>query len=78
MFVAFMLLHILFYDEMLLCIVILLYDEVLLYIVLCVEVVRSLNLKFESKWFQFIKDFKNRKLTLSGLRGKGLTQPNPT
>jgi hypothetical protein len=49
MFVAFMLLHILFYDEMLLCIVILLYDEVLLCIVLCVEVVRSLNLKFESK-----------------------------
>jgi hypothetical protein len=55
----------------------LLCDEVLPCIVLRVEVVRSLNLNFESKWFEFIKDFKNRKLTLSGLRDKCLTQPNP-
>jgi hypothetical protein len=35
-------------------------------------------MNLESKWFEFIKDFKNKKLTLSELRGKGLTQPNPT
>jgi hypothetical protein len=45
------------------------------YFVLHVEVVRSLNLNLYKKRFEFIKDFKNGKLTLSGLRGKGLTQP---
>jgi hypothetical protein len=48
----------------------LLCDEVLPHIVLRVEVVRSL------KWFEFIKDFINGKITLSGLRGKGLTRPS--
>jgi hypothetical protein len=42
-------------------------------IVLHVEVVRSLKYEFGFKWFEFIKDFENGKLTLSGLRGKGLT-----
>jgi hypothetical protein len=32
--------------------------------------------EFGSKWFEFIKDFKNGKLTLSGLRGKDLTRPS--
>jgi hypothetical protein len=45
-------------------------------IILRVEVVHSLNLNLESKWFEFIKDFKNRKLTLSGLKGKDLTRPS--
>jgi hypothetical protein len=63
MFVAFMPLHIL------LC------DEVLPYFVLRVEVVHSLNLNLK-KWFEFIKDFKNGKLTLFGLRDKGLTRPS--
>jgi hypothetical protein len=49
-----------------------------MYFILRVEVVRSLNLNLDKKRFEFIKDFKNEKLTLSGLRGKGLTQPNPT
>jgi hypothetical protein len=65
MFVAFMPLHILLCDEVLSC------------IVLRVEVICSLNLNLK-KWFEFIKDFKNGKLTLSGLRGKDLTRPNST
>jgi hypothetical protein len=48
------------------------------YFILRVEVVHSLNLNLDKKRFEFIKDFENGKLTLSGLRGKGLTQPNPT
>jgi hypothetical protein len=46
-----------------------------MYFVLCVEVVQSLNLNLDKKRIEFIKDFKNGKLTLSGLRGNGLTQP---
>jgi hypothetical protein len=53
-------------------------DEVLPCIILHVELVGSLNLNLDKKRFEFIKDFKNGKLTLSGLRGKGVTQPNPT
>jgi hypothetical protein len=65
MFVAFMSLQILLCDEVLPC-----------FFFLRAEVVRSLNLNLDKKRFEFIKDFKNKKLTLSGLRGKGLTQPN--
>jgi hypothetical protein len=60
MFVALMPLHILLGDEVLPC------------IILCVDVVGSLNLNLDKR-IEFIKDFKNRKLILSGLRGKGLT-----
>jgi hypothetical protein len=49
-----------------------------MYFILCVEVVHSLNLNLDKKKFKFIKDFKKRKLTISGFRGKGLTQPNST
>jgi hypothetical protein len=39
-----------------------------LHILLCDEVLPYFVLRvFESKWFEFIKDFKNRKLTRSGL-----------
>jgi hypothetical protein len=48
------------------------------YFVLRVEVVHSLNLNLDQNVFEFIRDFENGKLTLSGLRGKGLTQPNLT
>jgi hypothetical protein len=51
-------------------------DEVLPCIVLRVEVIHSLNLNLDKKRFEFIKDFKNKNLTLSELRGKGLTQPS--
>jgi hypothetical protein len=64
MFDAFMPLHILLCDEVPMC------------IVLRVEVVHRLNLNSDQNCFLFIKDFKNGKLTLSGLRGKGLTRPS--
>jgi hypothetical protein len=66
MFVAFMLLHIL------LC------DEVLLYFVLCVEVVHCLNLNLNQKDFNsyevHVKVNPLTQLTQSGLRDKA--QPN--
>jgi hypothetical protein len=65
MFVAFMLLHILLYDEV--------------PRVFCFACRSRSYFKFEfgSKWFKFIRDFENRKLTLSGLRGKSVNPANP-
>jgi hypothetical protein len=70
MFVAFMLLH------NLLC------DEVLPYFILRVEVFRSLNSNLNQKNLNLYKrEFKvnpANPFNLAQVKGKGLTQPNPT